>query len=257
MADVQVFFNRPLNPVNLDQLCNDLRHAADRVAIASAWFTDTSIAEAFIASPAFRKVAVFNQHDLSRGSRKAVDMVQKHIAGVMKSERAVWDARSAFVEKTYPTWRQDWDAGAMPASQIQEKLQQANREANDALPFVCIGKMGVIGSKDWQNGIMHHKFIIADDVVWFGSFNFTYNARNNYETLARVDDDYTAGFFWIEAECMVDDEGVWDEEGNSGAYGGFLAVCSICGKKMLANRATAIDSHGGIGCPECANKTEW
>lgn len=248
MADVQVFFNRPLNPVNLDQLCDDLRSATDRVVIASAWFTDTSIAEAFIVSPAYHKIAVFNQHDLARGSRKAVNMVTDHINDLAQAERQKREEWRLTFKSENPTY---FNSYFEPSDLIAKykAIESRNPLRNEA-------KAGVVGSKDWQNGIMHHKFIIADDVVWFGSFNFTYNARNNYETLARVDDEDTATFFWIEAQCMVDDECVWEENGN-GAHGAFLAACSICGKKMPANMVTYIDSHGGIGCPECAEKTEW
>jgi phosphatidylserine/phosphatidylglycerophosphate/cardiolipin synthase-like enzyme len=43
-----------------------------------------------------------------------------------------------------------------------------------------------LGSENWQEGVMHHKFIVTDEAVWLGSYNFTYQARSNYENLVRI-----------------------------------------------------------------------
>lgn len=257
MADVQVFFNRPLTPIDLTQLCNDIRVATDRVAIASAWFTDTAIAEAFVASPAYHKVAVFNQHDLARGSRKAVSMVQKHIAELIEAEGMAYKKRDNLFQLFYPTWMEEWMSEQVSIDEFRAKEKDAREKANKQIPIIQIGRDGIIGSKDWQNGIMHHKFIVADDVVWFGSFNFTYNAKNNYETLARVDDSDTAALFWIEAQCMVDDADAWDDNNEGGAHGSFLAKCAICQKMFPSNLVCFIDSQGGVGCPDCSKVTEY
>lgn len=253
MADVQVFFNRPLIPIDQTQLCDDLRAATYRAAIASAWFTDTAIAEAFIASPASHKVAVFNQHDLARGSRKAVSMVQEHIANIVNDEKKVHKARAKKLFEIYPTWQKE--IKTLSVDEFSTKLTLAGEDVDKAIPLDRTGAMGVIGSKDWQNGIMHHKFIVADDVVWFGSFNFTYNAKNNYETLARVEDENTATLFWVEVQCMAEDENAWNENNENGAHGSFLAKCSVCQKMFPANQVGYIDSHG-VTCPECSKRTE-
>jgi hypothetical protein len=50
---------------------------------------------------------------------------------------------------------------------------------------------------------MHHKFVVADDVVWFGSFNFTVQARSNYEVLVRVPQPAIAEQFWQEATALL------------------------------------------------------
>lgn len=243
MADVRMFFNRPLTPIDLTQLCDDMSTATFRVAIASAWFTDTSIADAFIASPAYHKVAVFNQHDIARGSRKAVSMVQEHIQHLTSQEREIRELwRTTFNAENPDYFQGEFDT---------DDLVLKHRAIKARYPLRHQAQAGVIGSKDWQNGIMHHKFIVADDVAWFGSFNFTYNAKNNYETLARVEDTYTATLFWVEAQCIADDEHAWDESNLDGAHGSFLAKCSMCQKMFPADQVCYIDSHGSIACPEC------
>lgn len=44
-------------------------------------------------------------------------------------------------------------------------------------------------SKIVNSSLMHHKFIIIDDVVWIGSYNFSRNAREkNWENMIRIKD---------------------------------------------------------------------
>lgn len=46
-----------------------------------------------------------------------------------------------------------------------------------------------ISDKKTKTSSMHHKFIIIDDVVWLGSYNFSQNAReNNWENMIRIED---------------------------------------------------------------------
>jgi len=124
----------------------DIRGARSRLVIASAWFTDTNLANAFLQNPTTTKFALLNRSDLKRnGGSKAANSLIK---------------------------------------------------ANLAFP---------LGSENWEEGVMHHKWIIADDVVWVGSYNFTFQARKNFETLLRISDTDTASIFFQEAVTLQED----------------------------------------------------
>lgn len=63
-----------------------------------------------------------------------------------------------------------------------------------------------------NSSMMHHKWIVIDDVVWFGSYNFTIAARFNYEVMLRIPDkalavklyDYAMAEFTEETTEMSD-----------------------------------------------------
>ena len=64
------------------------------------------------------------------------------------------------------------------------------------------------GSKSWGfNSIMHNKYIIIDDEVFFGSYNFTFSANfRNCETLAHTDerrivDEFVKNFNGLKNYC--------------------------------------------------------
>lgn len=63
--------------------------------------------------------------------------------------------------------------------------------------------VAIVGTGNWQAGVMHHKFVVTDDVVWFGSYNFTHQARRNYETLVRMESPGLAETFWAEATYLA------------------------------------------------------
>jgi hypothetical protein len=63
--------------------------------------------------------------------------------------------------------------------------------------------LAVLGTTDWREGTMHHKFVVADDVVWLGSYNFTAQAQKNYENIVRVDEKECANQFADEAIRIV------------------------------------------------------
>jgi hypothetical protein len=45
---IQVFFNRPDQAVPIDDLLQDIATAKERIVLASAWFTDYTIAQALV-----------------------------------------------------------------------------------------------------------------------------------------------------------------------------------------------------------------
>lgn len=44
----------------------------------------------------------------------------------------------------------------------------------------------VEGGENWKSGVMHNKYIVLDNIVWTGSYNFTFNARKNNENIIRL-----------------------------------------------------------------------
>lgn len=71
---VEVFFNRPDAKWDKSRLLEEMRHAHERVVIASAWFTDRDLAEALADSAAEQRWALINRADLERaGSREVFE----------------------------------------------------------------------------------------------------------------------------------------------------------------------------------------
>lgn len=65
-------------------------------------------------------------------------------------------------------------------------------------------RIGWVGGDDFQEGILHHKFVAIDSkLVWTGSFNLTYQASKNYETLLRIEDEGVAHAFDDEADYLL------------------------------------------------------
>lgn len=88
-------------------------------------------------------------------------------------------------------------------------------------------RVAILGNDDYREGIMHHKFIVVDRrVVWTGSYNFTYQAAKNYETLIRMDDPVIAQAFSAEACTLVwEERSLWKADyGNWGGTNAFRCV---------------------------------
>jgi phosphatidylserine/phosphatidylglycerophosphate/cardiolipin synthase-like enzyme len=105
----------------------------------------------------------------------------------------------------------------------------------------CLLVIKVLGSNDWRQGVMHHKFVVIDHaIVWTGSYNFTYQARKNYETILRIQDDDVVAHFVNEVYSL------------NGAPAGMLcgSTCIECGQRSDERTITYEDSHGPI-CEEC------
>lgn len=114
-----------------------------------------------------------------------------------------------------------------------------------------------LGSDDWQEGIMHNKFVVVDrSIVWTGSYNLTYQASKNYETLLRIDDKAVAETFWQEIkELAFQENALWlggtqfaRTAGDEGAF-----RCFICEKLKPISQAHALDvGESFIRCKLCA-----
>lgn len=64
--------------------------------------------------------------------------------------------------------------------------------------------VGVLGDPNYGDGLMHHKFVVADDIVWTGSFNLTYQAGKNYENAVRLQSAAVAKQYSDEAVALLD-----------------------------------------------------
>jgi phosphatidylserine/phosphatidylglycerophosphate/cardiolipin synthase-like enzyme len=171
MSRLEVFFNRPSQMLDLSRLLVDMRAARGKIALVSAWLTDSEVVRAFIESPAEIKVAILNDGDEKLRTREAF-----HELG-------------AYFTKHGP-----------PSSWGDPDHEFHN------VGGICF--LGGVETDCFHEDIgplhqMHHKFILCDEsIVWTGSFNFTFQARSNYETLLRIEDRETAAAFWTEVKVL-------------------------------------------------------
>lgn len=210
--NVTPFFNRPDKPIDLQQLWADMSNTSDHLVLASAWFTDTETAEKFIQSPAGRKTIVLNAADLNRGDKRAV--------AILRAYDREWGKKYTYAEENSTT----------------------NTDVN-----FC-----VLGSGNWQEGVMHHKFILCDRVVWLGSFNFTFQARKNYETLVRIEDEATARLFYNE----VNDLDPYGERDHSKPTRDPTFQCSECDRIMSWNLLGEDLNYGTYICRGCLGRID-
>jgi len=186
---IQVFFNRPDQAVPIDDLLQDIEAATQRVVLASAWFTDYTIAQAIVECRATLKLTLLNKSDIQRGERTAY-----------------------------------------------KRLTEAPGV------HVC-----VLGTDSFEDGVMHHKFCVIDRaLVWNGSFNYTLQARRNYETLLRIDDPAINGQFWQEAMQLAYGNPLAMAEGMTVAVPDEVVACCHCGCDL-----DGVDAHWGYDGPLC------
>lgn len=220
--DIQVFFNKPARPIPTDVLVTDIHSAHHVLVMASAWFTSTVIANAFVSSPARRKGVILNQADLDRPNpygNAAVDIIKEYFGSVY------------FADISY-----DPD----PDSQPWEGLT-------------------ILGTGDWKEGVMHHKFIVADTVTWTGSYNFTFQAARNYENLLRIDAPEIARLYLQEAAELFDEDVLFGILDGQWALSNGAFRCCDCKKLFPVNdlgNSGFAGSHGGMWyqCKSCAAK---
>jgi hypothetical protein len=196
------YFNRPARPIDLDPLFADIRGVSRRLYLASAWLTNTHIAELVAIIRVPEKCVILNAADLQRpGGHAAVDILRQH-------DPATWDNRLVHV----------------------------------------------LGSGDWQEGVMHCKFVVADDVVWVGSYNFTWQAQRNYEVLLRIEDQQLADTFVVESRQMIEDWPLWQGSSQFAHSGDGAAFrCAHCAKIVPY---TQLGENGGswMICAACKAK---
>lgn len=100
---------------------------------------------------------------------------------------------------------------------------------------------------------MHHKFIIIDmSVVWVGSYNFTFQARKNYETILRIADPNVAKAFWSEAEDLRDIA----RGGNHDWLVDVPVRCSICNELYPESKIAAAGTGDFAMCITCFERQE-
>lgn len=88
--------------------------------------------------------------------------------------------------------------------------------------------ISILGSGAFEEGIMHHKFVVIDGhIVWTGSYNLTYQASKNYETLIRFDDP-DVGRQFVEEFTAIGAEGqLWESDAH-GAIAQGIFRCAEC-----------------------------
>jgi phosphatidylserine/phosphatidylglycerophosphate/cardiolipin synthase-like enzyme len=91
---IQVFFNRPGFPVPIDELLQDIEAATQRVVLASAWFTDHTVAQALIECRASTKIALLNKGDLQRGVQRGGRDLSKQLMDARNIEVCVLGSES-------------------------------------------------------------------------------------------------------------------------------------------------------------------
>lgn len=233
---VQAFFNRPVRPIDLKPLWQDMKQTRKHLVLASAWFTDSDTAGVFIDSPAEQKTVVFNAADMDRGTKQAYELIKAYF-----NNPVMWDEPD--------------DPYTLLYSGVNSpKYGIADRSDND--PDAAQYRFVVLGSGNWQEGVMHHKFILCDRVVWLGSFNFTHQARKNYETLIRIDDPGVAKDFYNEVGELISEPNLFF--GDTITNGAFK--CQICGKVrpvQEAERLMSYDAYGGDDYNSAICKNCW
>ena len=205
--DIDVFFNRPDRPVNLEQLLTDMRIAQYRLVVASAWFTDTQMARAILQSRAETKIVILNRADLKRGDYEAYKLL----------------ANDRYIQS------QQHDSGLF-----------------------------VVGGASWEQGIMHHKFCVMDyRVVWTGSYNYTVQARRNYEALLRIESMTLGDTFYEEALELISQGYAAGEESEVNVVDDTVSdavwkFCKRCKRPVEPEQVCEWNSNGDVWCEECS-----
>jgi phosphatidylserine/phosphatidylglycerophosphate/cardiolipin synthase-like enzyme len=103
---------------------------------------------------------------------------------------------------------------------------------------------------------MHHKWLLADDVVWTGSYNLTFAARRNYETALRFDDADVAAVFWRMLDALCGDADLWvAEHGSQYASAGGRFRCCNCHTLCPADAEWAEQGDSSdIICQACGDR---
>jgi hypothetical protein len=223
---IEVFFNRPDAPINLDELWNDMMETKNHLVLASAWFTDTETANVFVKSPATNKTIILNSADVDRGDKKAVAILRAYDKEI--HEKGLAHMRAYEKEMIH-----------------KKALVQPYQPYQPNVHFY------ILGSGNWQQGVMHHKFILCDCIVWIGSFNFTFQARKNYETLLRVQNKSIVDQFYGEVNRLDPYYYNHAKEQSSDTF-----MCQEC-RKVLSWKLLGEDNgYGSYICHRCFITTE-
>lgn len=228
---IEVFFNKPVRPLPTKRIIDDILSAKKKIAVASAWFTDTEIAKAVINSPAVFKTLIVNKADINRGSRKAYAMLTEYFSEQYNKEALTkFQASNGIPED---------EQGAIPL------------EWRD-YPVAQITGLHTLGSDDWKEGVMHHKFVLVDqDIVWTGSFNLTYQARSNYENILRIVDSEVSSQYWTEVRDLTFEPYLFDTTQFAWTNGAFR--CCEC-EKLYPVEQLGQDGGSSYTCKSCVRQ---
>lgn len=259
---ISVFFNKPIRPVPVNAFIDDILAAQDRIVIASAWFTDYRIAQAFIDSPAILKIAILNRSDLKRDNSSSVlELLKSYFGGINYKHNTTTAAQIEELDSLMDTAGElyGYEIDKWPQVPITKKIEALSNEWYKRTGLQYGYHQGyhgihILGGNDFKEGVMHHKFILVDHLItWLGSYNFTFQAQKNYELLLRMEDERINSVFFDESIELAD-ETIWnDTDGgyNDSANGAFR--CDQC-KKILPETeiGDVADSHGGpLLCKRC------
>jgi Zn finger protein HypA/HybF involved in hydrogenase expression len=113
-------------------------------------------------------------------------------------------------------------------------------------------KLGMETPDKMFNMLLHHKFLIIDDILWVGSYNLSKNATlNNWENIMRITEISVVNQYLSEFKKMY----VWGaafQENKLIAYSNFdedMNECNDCKKESC-------HKHKYIYCDECKKRIE-
>jgi phosphatidylserine/phosphatidylglycerophosphate/cardiolipin synthase-like enzyme len=117
----------------------------------------------------------------------------------------------------------------------------------------CEKRLYILGSEDWQEGVMHHKFVLIDQlVVWIGSYNLTHQAKKNYETVLRINNAEVCARFWEEVEQLRDEQRLFlGRTQFASANGAFRCACCEC---LVPLSQMGVDGDSWAICQGCADR---
>lgn len=165
-----------------------------------------------------------NHYDLAQNYRKAVDLLAEYFDGYSLRRFEINTLVNRVVKDFFVV--EEILELELPPEETASRVESVYAEIEESVclernttrqAYLCSQFSGIVsaGNSDWQDGIMHHKFVVADDVVWTGSFNFTLQARKNLENLVRIADREVSNLFWQEAMFIKDTGGYTAPEGGA------------------------------------------
>ncbi|MEH7379113.1 phospholipase D-like domain-containing protein [Bacillus sp. JJ1533] len=100
----------------------------------------------------------------------------------------------------------------------------------------CVQLGGVVNGEESVNSLMHHKFVIIDDILWLGSYNATEHAAQiHWENMIRITDEQVISQFVREFNKMFIIGSAIQQNGesvieytNNGHQERFNTICTEC-----------------------------
>lgn len=227
--NAQAYFNKPRRPFDIRPLIADIEGAQQKVCVASAWFTDTQIADAIIASQAPEKGVFVNQGDTKRGETAAYRKLYNYFSNINNPNR----------------YRTPQD--------VYASTHEHEASWDDCPDAQAWWGLTELGSGDWNEGVMHHKFAVIDErIVWTGSYNLTFHARNNYENLLRIESAELAQTYWQEIQQLGEEFVLYMGSTQCATANGCFR-CSTC-ERLFTLSEIGYDGETWKQCVSCARR---